>query len=131
MDSSAKQAREGSDFSRFEELSSRLDHLLERVMQLIEGVAHVTVQQQAVLTQVEKTNGTVALHEARLKVLEGFQNAHPLTCPMHESLGSMQAAAEKMATKRGVWYAQGKAVWGVVLILLGALAGALIRKFVP
>jgi hypothetical protein len=124
MDSAALQTGFDLINSRLDGVTRSTEGLLGRVIQLIECVAHLDVRQQSVFALVQKTDSTVASQGARLVVLEDFRTAHPLSCPWKDQVRLLEATIEKGAVKRGLWYAQGKAVWHVVSVLLGALAGA-------
>ena len=99
----------------------RADSVLQRVIQLIEGVAHLQVRMESLLAQVEKATAAVNLHDARLQILEIFCVTSP---PLQEQIRALKSELRESAVKRGMWYAQGKAIWGVLVALGSAVIGA-------
>jgi len=119
---------------RVDAVSERSDRAIEtlnnKLLELIVSVANIGADQKIVLQQVRLTNGTVTRHDERLVQIETNALTHDADCPLAKRVEEVERKQEAAATKRGLWYAQGKAVWGALLVCIGAFMGAWASKVI-
>jgi hypothetical protein len=112
---------------RIEAISDRADRNIEglsaRMVEISGNVSDIRADQKIVLQQVRLTNGTVVKHEERITAIEK-------TAADKITVDAIRQQIHDAFTKRAVISKQVKTLWGVLLILLGAFAGAYFNRVI-